>query len=140
MKKKRYMNKKSKMIRVYTDGSCRNKSGGWGFISIDIDCEFHISGGERNTTNNRMELQAVIEAVKFHKCNKQILIVTDSEWTMKGCQGINKRNKNLDLFEIYDRVSRHKIIRWEKVKAHSGDKYNDIVDELAKSEMREIDK
>jgi ribonuclease HI len=124
---------------VYTDGSCDPNpgAGGWGFISLDPAGDWHVNGGEAKSTNNRMELMAIIEALRFHANETVITIRTDSQLCMNCAKGLWKRKKNKDLWAIYDTVSKNIEIVWEKVKAHSGDKYNDLVDELAKSAMRQ---
>lgn len=121
---------------VYTDGSCNPNPGrgGWAHLTLSSDedpREWHVYGGESDTTNNRMELTAVIEALRFHPDKKDFVIYTDSQLTMKCAEGEWKRNKNLDLWEEYDKVSKGKKITFKKVKAHSGDKYNELVDKLA---------
>jgi len=123
------------MIEIYTDGSCINTSGGWAFIMILNDIEYHISGSEKNTTNNRMELQAVIEALSFPtEENDLYKIYTDSQLVLNCAKGNWKRKANLDLWKIYDVISVGKEIQWEWVKAHNGNKYNEQVDILAKEQ------
>lgn len=125
------------MLTVYTDGSADVKSGdgGWGFIAIEqvknITHEFHINGKVKNTTNNRMELQAVIEAITMFSHFKSFTIHSDSQLTINCAQKLWKRNKNTDLWEAYDKVAFNKEIRYVKVKAHSGNHYNELVDKLA---------
>lgn len=118
---------------IYTDGSCRKGYGGWAFMMLEPN--YIIYGDVENTTNNRMELQAVIEALEFVK-EKSIRIHTDSQLVMKCAQGEWKRKANLDLWEIYDRLSKDRIIEWIKVKAHSGILYNEIVDKFAKKGLK----
>jgi ribonuclease HI len=129
------------MITVYTDGSCfPNGFGGWGFIilpsPITNNTEYHVSGRHDNTTNNRMELQAVIEALSFSipdcKKQKKYKIYTDSRLILNCAKGEWKRKANLDLWAIYDDVSSEKEIEWEWVKAHNNNYYNEQVDKLAK--------
>lgn len=136
------------MIEVYTDGSCVGGGGpgGWAFIMIHNEVEYHVSGGDTNTTNNRMELQAVIEALTFKDVEIQedikiYKIYTDSQLTLQCAKGNWKRKANLDLWEVYNEVSRGKEIQWEWVKAHVAKKswnkqntYNDMVDKLAKEQ------
>ena len=119
---------------VYTDGSCNPNPGpgGWGFVSIDPDGDWMVNGGEADTTNNRMELTAIVEALKFHASAKTITIYTDSKLCLMCAQKLWKRKKNADLWALYDRAASGKTILWRKVKAHRGDKYNEMVDLLAK--------
>lgn len=130
--------------KIYTDGSCMPNPGfgGYGFVVFDIDTngndiEWHVSGGEDNTTNNRMELTAVIEALKF--CEKDssnnFTIYSDSMYVINCAKGIWNKKKNIDLWEKYLNISKHYNINWVWVKGHSNDKYNNIVDYLAKKEV-----
>jgi ribonuclease HI len=124
---------------IYTDGSCAvktTKKGGWAFVTFEDSKEWCVKGGERNTTNNRMELAAVIEALRFtHHTN--LTIYSDSLLTINCASGLWKRKKNKDLWDEYDKQSKEKKINYLWVKAHNGDKYNEIVDKLAKSESLE---
>jgi len=125
-------------LEAYTDGSFDNVRAGWGFVSISKDGKdkediCFVKGEEdvKVTTNNRMELTAVLKVLGFHN-QKNIKIYTDSQLTMNCAQGIFKRKANLDLWEEYDKFSSKRNITWFKVKAHSGNKYNEIADSLAK--------
>ena len=147
------LNRIYKMIEVYTDGSCLKNSGGspggWAFIMIINDInwsystEYHVSGNNSNTTNNRMELQAVIEALSFVieeviDVRSKYRIYTDSKLTLHCAKREWKRNANLDLWEIYDAVSKDKEIEWIWVKAHNGNNYNEMVDKLARDSAKSI--
>ena len=128
------------MSKIYTDGSCLknpNGPGGWSFCLLENDEEWCVCGGESSTTNNRMEMQAVIEALTFVH-NKEYTIYTDSKLVMNCAQGIWKRKSNLDLWKEYDRVSKNKKLQWVWVKGHDGNKYNEIVDKLAREEAKKI--
>ena len=135
------------MIKIYTDGSClRNPGdGGWAAIII-IDGETkEISGSERDTTNNRMELLAPINALKEIKQNEQIEIYTDSQYVKLGITewintwvknswqtSKNEDVKNKDLWlELYN-LNQSLNIEWNWVKAHAGNPLNEEVDLLAK--------
>lgn len=120
---------------VYTDGSCSPNPGrgGWGFIGIFPDCEIHINGGLKYTTNNVMEMTAVIEALKEFSFQKNFLIYSDSMYVINCAQGKWQRKKNQDLWKEYDRYANGKNIKFKWVKGHSGDKYNELVDRLAKN-------
>ena len=130
------------MIKIYTDGSCLKNPGGPGGWAICVitedDYEFYFSEGESSTTNNRMELQAVIQAILCVKENASCIIYTDSKLTINCAKGIWKRHANLDLWNEYDKQSRNKNIDFEWVKGHSGNKYNEIVDTLAQEEARKF--
>jgi len=122
--------------KIYTDGSCLKNPGGasgWSFCILRDDAIMLVSGGEISSTNNRMELQAVIEALSCVD-DGQYEIFTDSKLTLNCSKGVWKRKANLDLWLLYDKVSIGKIIKWVWVKGHSGDKYNDLVDIAARKE------
>ena len=140
-------------IIIYTDGACSGNPGvgGWGAILMFKEHEKKISGGNKETTNNQMEIRAVIEALKTIKKPAEIIIYTDSKYVMDGItKWINgwKKNgwrtadrkavKNSELWQELDsEVSKHKI-EWRWVKGHSGDKYNDIADELARNGIAKV--
>jgi ribonuclease HI len=123
-------------LTIYTDGSCSPNpgKGGWAFISIFPECEIHINGKDNNTTNNIMELTAVIEALKeFNKIEK-FTIYSDSKYVINCAQGKWQRKKNVNLWKQYDMYSKGKDILFIWVKGHNGNYYNDLVDKLAKGE------
>lgn len=130
------------LTTIYTDGSCLKNPdgpGGWGGIIIDADGdEFHISGNSPVTTNNRMEMTAVIETLRLVKPKKHYKIITDSMLVINCATGKWKRNANNDLWEEYDKVSKDKYISFEWVKGHNGNHYNEMVDKMALSEARSI--
>ncbi|MBT4989042.1 MAG: ribonuclease HI [Rickettsiales bacterium] len=140
------MLKKLKEITIYTDGSCLNNpgNGGWGAILIYNKKEKEIAGYQANTTNNQMELRAVIEGLKTLNAKCKINIYTDSKYVQQGItswiynwikndwKAANKKPvKNKELWqELYQESGKHDIA-WHWVKAHNGDKYNEKVDQLA---------
>ncbi len=133
------------MYTIYTDGSCLKNpggEGGWGVVVITEDIEYHLSGGEDITTNNRMEMKAVIEGLNFlttiNETNNQCIIYSDSKLVINCATGVWRRNKNLDLWQEYDKASYGKKIEFRWIKGHSGDIYNELVDKLAKKEAIEI--
>jgi ribonuclease HI len=135
-----------KHITIYTDGACRGNPGpgGWGALLIYGKHEKAISGAERDTTNNRMELMAAIQALAAlqHPC--KVDLHTDSQYVQKGISewlpGWKKRGwvkadkkpvKNADLWQTLEQeASRHQV-SWHWVKGHSGHPENDRVDALA---------
>ena len=135
------------MIKIYTDGSCLKNpgNGGWAAIINDDGDIKRVSGSEKNTTNNRMELMAPLNALKGMNPNKEIEIYTDSQyvklgitdwihkWIKNNWQTSKKEPvKNKDLWmELYDLTKSHEI-KWIWVKAHAGNKLNEEVDLLAK--------
>jgi ribonuclease HI len=125
---------------IYTDGSCLKNPGGpggWAFCILENSTEKYSSGADASTTNNRMELQAVIEALKFAK-SSEYMIYTDSQLVMNCATGKWNRKANLDLWEQYDRLKTRYKLHWTWVKSHNGDKYNSMVDELARKEAKSI--
>ena len=135
------------MITIYTDGSCLTNpgNGGWAAIINDEKKIRKISGSEKNTTNNRMELLAPINALKVMKPNVEIKIYTDSQYVKNGItEWINtwlannwktsKKEdvKNKDLWiELYN-LNKSLNVEWNWVKAHDGNPMNEEVDLLAK--------
>lgn len=122
----------------YTDGSCDPNPGmgGWGFIQVvDNEPVDKRRGGEESTTNNRMELTAIIMAYRhaMRRGYKTLIIRTDSEWCMKCFTGEYTKKKNLDLWAQLDAaIAKYGVEPdFEKVKAHSGDRFNEMVDKLA---------
>ena len=135
------------MIKIYTDGSCLSNpgNGGWAAI-ININGEIKkISGNEKNTTNNRMELMAPINALKNINSKDPIEIFTDSKyvkngitewinaWVINNWKTSKKEDvKNKDLWiELY-KLNQSLNVKWNWVKAHAGDPLNEEVDMLAK--------
>ena len=135
------------MIKIYTDGSCLKNpgNGGWAAI-ININGKIKkISGNEKNTTNNRMELMATINALKEMSTRDLIEIFTDSKyvkngitewvntWILNNWKTSKKEDvKNKDLWiELY-KLNQSFNIKWNWVKAHAGDPLNEEVDMLAK--------
>ena len=134
------------MVEIYTDGACKGNPGpgGWGALLRCQGQEKELFGGEPDTTNNRMELQAVIEALRCLKRPCDIDIYTDSQYVQKGISewitGWKARGwrtaskapvKNADLWQMLDaEVARHRI-QWHWVKGHAGHEFNERADELA---------
>ena len=135
------------MIKIYTDGSCLKNpgNGGWAAIINDDGDIKRVSGSEKNTTNNRMELMAPLNALKGMDPNKEIEIYTDSqyvklgitEWIntwLKNSWKTSKKEdvKNKDLWvELYN-LNKSLNINWNWVKAHAGNPMNEEVDLMAK--------
>lgn len=142
-----------KAIEIYTDGACRGNPGpgGWGALLKYGDVEKEICGGESDTTNNRMELTAAIEALKSLKRPCKLTLYTDSQYVRKGMlewiDGWKKRGwktaakkpvKNDDLWRALDeQVSRHQV-NWVWVKGHAGNPGNEKADELANKGIDEL--
>ena len=137
-------------ITIYTDGACSGNpgKGGWAAVIIEDENEKTISGSEMLTTNNRMELLAVINALK-EVSSAELDIYTDSKyvkngieswiknWKLNGWMTAAKQPvKNKDLWLELDTLVSEKVIGWKWVKGHSNDHYNTIVDEAARKAIR----
>ena len=135
------------MIKIYTDGSCLKNpgNGGWAAIICTRNEMKKISGSEKDTTNNRMELLATINALKEVKSEDLIEIYTDSKyvkngitdwihnWIKNNWKTSNKEDvKNKDLWVQLHELSNNSKIKWKWVKAHAGNPLNEEVDLLAK--------
>lgn len=116
-------------IVAYTDGSCRSGKGGWAYIALTKP-EITRQGKQPNTTNNIMEMTAVIELL-IDFPNADIHVYTDSNYVIHCAQKLWKRNKNVDLWNKYDLVALNRNIKFTWVKGHSGNIYNERVDRLA---------
>ena len=137
---------------IYTDGACSGNPGpgGWGAIILSEEKnETNISGKEKSTTNNRMELMAPIMALRKIKKASKIVIYTDSiylkngittwikNWEKNGWKSANKKPvKNKDLWVTLNKLSKEHVIEWKWVKAHAGNKYNETADRLATEAIR----
>ena len=139
-------------VEIYTDGACSGNpgAGGWGAILRCQGVEKELSGGEANTTNNRMELTAVIEALKALKKPCKVILYTDSRyvmdgvtkwlpnWQINGWRTANKKTpvKNIDLWQILESLLKNHQIKWGWVKWHNGHLENERVDELARHQAK----
>lgn len=145
--------KSVELIEIYTDGACLGNpgKGGWGAILIYKNHQKKIAGAKANTTNNQMELTAVIEALKQIKKPLKIIIHTDSQyvregitlwinsWKKNGWKTANKTPvKNSELWQELDQLNQSYQIEWRWVKAHNGNKYNELVDQLARDEALKL--
>ena len=133
--------------KIYTDGACSGNPGpgGWGAVIFDQDDkQRNISGSEKNTTNNRMELLAAIMSLKKIKTNSEVVIFTDStyvkngitewmkNWKKNGWKNSSKKPvKNKDLWEKLDKLCEANSVSWKWVKGHSTNEFNNLADELA---------
>lgn len=137
-----------KEVKIYTDGACRGNPGrgGWGAILVYGPHERELSGGERETTNNRMELTAAIRGLEALRESCSVTLFSDSRylvdafnegwvegWRKKGWRRGRDELKNPDLWErLYELVGQHKV-KFEWVKGHNGHDYNERCDALATS-------
>ncbi len=135
-----------RQVTIYTDGACTGNPGpgGWGAILCYGHHEKEISGGEADTTNNRMELRAALEALRTLTAPCQVTLFTDSEYLRRGITewlpGWKRRNwrrkggklANADLWmKLDEEIGRHEI-DWRWVKGHAGHPLNERVDKLAR--------
>lgn len=144
----------NKQVIIYTDGACSGNPGpgGWGTILMYQDVKKEISGNNNNTTNNIMEITAVIEGLKLLKESCNVEIYSDSayvvnafnqgwiyNWMKKGWKTSNKEPvKNKELWqELYGLVQKHKV-KFIKVKGHSDNEFNNRCDELARNAISKI--
>jgi ribonuclease HI len=140
-------------VVIYTDGSCKGNPGpgGWGALLVAGGREREMHGGEAATTNNRMELTAVIRALETLKRPCEVDLYTDSQYVKNGIQSwINawKRNgwktadrkpvKNAELWRELDELAARHVVRWHWVRGHSGHDGNERADELANRGVAEV--
>ncbi len=145
--------KMSNRVEIFTDGACRGNPGpgGWGALLRFKDNEKMLKGSEKETTNNRMELQAAISALESLSRSCQITLTTDSRyvmdgvqqwlpnWKMRGWKTASKKPvKNEDLWRRLDELIQQHDIHWQWVKGHSGHKENELVDQLANDAIDEM--
>ena len=141
-------------IIIYTDGACSGNpgKGGWGAVLIHDGNEKYLSGYDKMTTNNKMELTATIESLKSIKTKSKIELYTDSQYVKNGINSwiINWRKNgwitaskkpvaNKELWIALDECAAKHEVSWFWVKGHAGNKYNEIADELAVTAMNKLD-
>ena len=141
------------MLKIWTDGSCLGNPGpgGWAFVATDGKNTAERSGGEQNTTNNRMELMAVIRALTAAHRHSQVEIHTDSQYVKNGMQSWiknwRKNNwktadkkpvKNQDLWQKLDELANDIKIHWVWVRGHNGEEFNERCDELARGAAEKL--
>ena len=140
-------------VEIYTDGACRGNPGpgGWGVLLRYGDVDKQLYGGEHLTTNNRMELKAVIEALSALSKPCKVTLTSDSTYVLKGISewlpNWKKRDwrtagkkpvKNEDLWKTLDDLAEMHEIEWHWVKGHSGHIENELVDQLANRGIDEL--
>lgn len=140
-------------LEIYTDGACRGNPGpgGWGALLIAGERRKLMHGGAAETTNNRMELTAVIEALNALQGKRKLTLYTDSKYVLDGINSwiegwkargwktaAKKPVKNQDLWEALDKARNRHDIDWQWVKGHAGNKGNETADELANLGIDEL--
>ncbi|MBP5485794.1 MAG: ribonuclease HI [Alphaproteobacteria bacterium] len=141
------------MLKIWTDGSCLGNPGpgGWAFVATDGKNRAERSGGEKDTTNNRMELTAVIRAISAARRHNEIEIHTDSQYVKNGTQtwikNWKKNNwrtadkkpvKNQDLWQQLDELVSAVKVHWVWVRGHNGEELNERCDELARAAAEKL--
>jgi len=142
-----------KKVEMFTDGACRGNpgKGGWGVLLRYGDAEKQLYGGDQETTNNRMELTAVIRGLEALTRPSQVRVTTDSRYVLEGITewlpGWKKRNwktagkkpvKNLSLWQQLDALVAKHDVEWCWVKGHSGHPENELADQLANRGIDEL--
>jgi ribonuclease HI len=137
-------------VHIYTDGSCLGNPGvgAYGCVILDDEKEFIISGAEPHTTNNRMELRAIIESLRWIKneCTGQsVQLFSDSNLYIQSITKNWKRKTNLDLWEEFDELyqavqDKKNKVEWTWVRGHAGNKYNQKVDRIAVAEAKKLER
>jgi len=142
-------------VEIFTDGACSGNPGpgGWGAIMRSKGTEKELSGGEKDSTNNRMEMMAVIAALEALKRPCKVTITTDSQYVMKGMTewlvGWKKRNwltaskkpvKNVELWQRLDKAINGHDVKWKWVRGHQGHVENERADKLAVAAREHIAK
>lgn len=125
-------------IKLYTDGACSGNPGpgGWASIIINGDYIHKISGSDKSTTNNRMEIIAVIEGLKMVSETSKVEVITDSAYVVNTMTKGWKRNKNQDLWGELDTLVSKRDVKFTWVKGHASNQYNNECDKMAVSEYQ----
>ena len=142
-------------VTIYTDGACKGNPGigGWGALIVGATNRTLIKGSELNTTNNRMELVAVIKSHEAVGIHLPIVLYTDSQYVKKGITewiskwkrkswrtASRKPVKNVDLWKSLDLLTEDRSVSWNWVRGHSGNEGNEIADSLANAAIEELRK
>ncbi len=144
-----------KVVSIYTDGACSGNPGpgGWGAVLMYADKQKEIYGGEANTTNQRMEIKAVIEALRTLKVSDwEVTVYSDSayvvnafqqnwieNWQRNGWKNSKKEAvANQDLWKELIPLTKKNRVRMEKVKGHAGNVWNERCDQLARQGVKEL--
>jgi len=143
----------TKTVEIYTDGACRGNPGvgGWGALLISGGRRKTLHGGEPDTTNNRMELKAAIEALNALRGRRNVVLHTDSKYVMNGLTewmpnwkkrgwktASKKPVKNQDLWQALDEAANGHEVTWKWVRGHDGNPGNEAADALANRGIDEL--
>ena len=123
-------------IVIHTDGACKGNPGpgGWGAVIEQNGGQLQLSGGEPQTTNNRMEMTAVIKGLEAVDPAASVLISSDSTYVVNTMTKGWKRKANHDLWNQLDALVRNRDVSWQWVRGHNGDRGNELADRLATKE------
>ena len=147
------MTDENEIVEIYTDGACRGNPGvgGWGALLRFGNVERAIKGAERNTTNNRMELMAAIEALAALKRKIRVNLYTDSkymkngitqwlpQWRSRNWKTASKKPvKNVDLWQRLEQLAAEHEVHWAWVRGHAGDPGNEAADRLANEAIDDL--
>ncbi|MEE2982329.1 MAG: ribonuclease HI [Pseudomonadota bacterium] len=147
------MTDEDEIVEIYTDGACRGNPGvgGWGALLRFGNVERAIKGAERNTTNNRMELMAAIEALAALKRKIRVNLYTDSkymkngitqwlpQWRSRNWKTASKKPvKNVDLWQRLEQLAAEHEVHWAWVRGHAGDPGNEAADRLANEAIDDL--
>ena len=143
----------TKTVEIYTDGACRGNPGpgGWGALLISGSRRKTLHGGDPETTNNRMELTAAIEALNALRGTREVILHTDSKYVMDGIRewlpnwkqrgwktAARKPVKNQDLWQALDAAAARHTVTWKWVRGHDGNAGNETADALANRGIDEL--
>jgi ribonuclease HI len=143
----------TKTVEIYTDGACRGNPGpgGWGVLLISGSRRKTLHGGDPETTNNRMELTAAIEALNALRGTREVILHTDSKYVMDGIRewlpnwkqrgwktAARKPVKNQDLWQALDAAAARHTVTWKWVRGHDGNAGNETADALANRGIDEL--
>ncbi len=139
-------------IEIYTDGACSGNPGpgGWGVVILGKPEPQELCGGEQQTTNNRMEMTAVVQALELFPDGQELILYTDSSYVKDGITkwilgwkrngwrtSQRKAVKNQDLWQAIDQQTIRLKVDWRWVKGHAGNRWNERADELARKGLSE---
>ncbi len=128
------------MTEIYTDGACLGNPGpgGWGAVVVSDGQQRELSGGEPKTTNNRMEITAVVKGLEQTRPGERVKVVSDSEYVIKTMTRGWQRKVNTDLWDALDTLVGQRKVSWEWVRGHNGHPFNELADRLANSAAKDV--